>query len=104
MQEKQLEQMLQKAVRQAGGKALKLVSPGWSGAPDRLIILPDGKHGFIETKTPGNTPRPLQQQRLQWLQNLGHYATWINNPNQIHHTIQEIQTHTPHTTPWQPHR
>ena len=37
MTEKHVEQALTKAVRNRGGLALKFVSPGLSGVPDRII-------------------------------------------------------------------
>ncbi|MGB4633492.1 MAG: VRR-NUC domain-containing protein, partial [Bacillota bacterium] len=43
MREKQLEQKLVKAVKNVGGLALKFVSPGYDGVPDRLLLFPGGK-------------------------------------------------------------
>ena len=60
MREKTIEQKLIKAVKNAGGIAPKLVSPGFDGMPDRLVLLPGGKIGFVEVKVPGKEPRPLQ--------------------------------------------
>ena len=53
MQEKDVEQSLLKQVKMAGGQALKFVSPGHNGVPDRLILLPHGKVAFAEMKAPG---------------------------------------------------
>ena len=60
MREKTIEQNLVKAVKNSGGIAPKLVSPGFDGMPDRLVLLPGGKIGFVEVKVPGKEPRPLQ--------------------------------------------
>ena len=60
MREKIIEQHLVKAVKNSGGIAPKLVSPGFDGMPDRLVLLPGGKIGFVEVKVPGKEPRPLQ--------------------------------------------
>ena len=57
MREKTIEQHLVKAVKNS---APKLVSPGFDGMPDRLVLLPGGKIGFVEVKVPGKEPRPLQ--------------------------------------------
>lgn len=92
MNEKQLEQKLTKAVKQRGGQAWKLTSPGLAGAPDRLILLPKGRHGFIETKTTGQKPRPIQTKRHQDLKQLGHPTYVIDHPNQIKETLDAIQT------------
>ena len=53
MREKIIEQHLVMAVKNSGGIAPKLVSPGFDGMPDRLVLLPGGKIGFVEVKAPG---------------------------------------------------
>ena len=53
MREKTIEQKLIKAVKNAGGIAPKMVSPGFDGMPDRMVLLPKGKIGFVEVKVPG---------------------------------------------------
>ena len=67
MREKTIEQKLVQAVKAKGGIALKFVSPGFSGVPDRLILLPDGKCGFVEVKAPGEKPRLLPESRVRLL-------------------------------------
>ena len=71
MRESYIERMLKKKVEQVGGKALKFVSPGWAGAPDRLVLLPGGRLVFVELKAPGRKPRPLQLKRHEELLALG---------------------------------
>ena len=63
MREKTLERKLAEAVKAMGGIAPKFVSPGFAGMPDRLVLLPDGKSGFVEVKRLGEKPRPLQEMR-----------------------------------------
>ena len=43
MLEKQVEQALTSAVKARGGLALKFVSPGVSGVPDRIVLMPGGR-------------------------------------------------------------
>ena len=50
--EKDIEQKLRKTVEKHGGLCLKWVCPGWSGVPDRIILLPGGCVIFVETKRP----------------------------------------------------
>ena len=71
LSEKQIEQKLVAEVRRRGGMALKFVSPSYSGMPDRLILLPDGKVAFVEVKAPGKKPRSLQVKRHATLRKLG---------------------------------
>lgn len=50
--EKDIEQRLRKTVEKHGGLCLKWVCPGWSGVPDRIILLPGGRVLFCELKRP----------------------------------------------------
>ena len=58
--EKTIEVYLRQQVKKSGGLALKLVCPGWSGVPDRLILMPGARVFFAETKDLGKKPRPRQ--------------------------------------------
>lgn len=61
MLEKEVERYLCKQVKnRLGGMALKFVSPGMSGVPDRIILLPGARVCFVETKAPGERMRRLQ--------------------------------------------
>ena len=71
MREKVIEQKLVQAVKKAGGLAIKFTSPGLSGMPDRLVILPESPVSFVEVKAPGLKPRPLQVKRHELLRRLG---------------------------------
>ena len=54
MLEKEVERYLCKQVKnRLGGMALKFVSPGMSGVPDRIILLPGARVCFVETTAPG---------------------------------------------------
>ena len=53
MNEKDIESRFRKAVKDAGGLALKFVSPGYSGVPDRIVLMPRGMMCFVELKAPG---------------------------------------------------
>ena len=58
--EGQIERYLGRRVQALGGKALKFVSPGFSGVPDRMILLPGERVVFAELKAPGKSPRKIQ--------------------------------------------
>ena len=66
MREKQVEAKLVRAVREAGGMCPKLVSPGLAGMPDRLLLLPGCRIGFVEVKAPGERPRTLTRRFRRW--------------------------------------
>lgn len=90
MREKTIEQKLVSAVRSKGGIAPKFVSPGFDGMPDRLVLLPDGKCGFVEVKAPGRKPRPLQETRIILLRRLGFSVFVLDDESQIPQIISEI--------------
>ncbi len=83
MREKTVERKLVKAVRDSGGLALKFVSPGMAGVPDRLVLFTGGKAAFCEVKAPGEKPRPLQEHRIKQLQALGFRVYVVENEEQI---------------------
>ncbi|MFA5638383.1 MAG: VRR-NUC domain-containing protein [Anaerovoracaceae bacterium] len=92
MREKHIEQKLVKAVKNAGGLALKFVSPGFDGMPDRLVLLPGGKIAFVEVKAMGCKPRPLQIRRHEGLRLLGFQVFVLDDIEQIGGIIREIQS------------
>lgn len=71
-----LEKRFSLMVSRKGGKALKFTPPGWTGAPDRLVLLPGGVSVFVEFKVYGEHPRPLQEQRHKELRALG-FPVWV---------------------------
>ena len=60
MIEKDIERHLRDGVRALGGLCLKLVCPGFTGVPDRIILLKGGVVAFAETKRPGQRERQRQ--------------------------------------------
>ena len=90
MREKDIENKLTLAVKKAGGIALKFVSPGFAGMPDRIVLLSDGLIAFAELKAPGKKPRPLQLARHRLLRKLGFRVYVIDDPEQIGGMIDEI--------------
>ena len=92
VREKTLERKLTEAVKAMGGIAPKFVSPGFAGMPDRLVLLPDGKCGFVEVKRPGEKPRPLQETRHGMLKRLGFKVYVLDYAGQIGDVLREIST------------
>ena len=72
--------------------ALKFVSPGMNGVPDRIVLMPDGKMAFVELKAPGKKPRPLQLKRKRMLEMLGFPVYVVDNIEQIGGILDEIQS------------
>lgn len=92
MREKQIEQALVREVKNRGGICPKLTSPGFSGMPDRMMLLPGGKIGFVEVKAPGENPRPLQMARHRLLLRLGFRVYVLDGVEQIGGMVDEIQS------------
>ena len=63
--EQEAEKTLREGVKKLGGRAYKFVSPGNSGVPDRIVILPDRPPVFVELKRPGEEPRKLQKVQIR---------------------------------------
>ena len=90
MREKIIEKELVRAVKDKGGIAPKFTSPGFDGMPDRLVLLPGGRMGFVELKAPGRKPRPLQLVRHRLLRRLGFKVYVIDGIEQIDGVLEEI--------------
>ncbi len=92
MREKEIEQKLVKAVKAAGGICPKWVSPGMDGVPDRIVLLPGMKIGFVEVKAPGQKPRLLQIKRHELLRKLGFRVYVLDSTEQIGGIIDGIRS------------
>ena len=90
MREKTIEQKLAQSVKATGGLALKFVSPGMAGVPDRLLLFPGGHIAFVELKAPGKKPRPLQLHRHDQLRALGFKVYVLDNAEKIGEIINEL--------------
>ena len=90
MREKVIEHALVMATRSKGGIVLKFTSPGFAGMPDRLVLLPGGRMGFVELKAPGRKPRALQTARHRLLRRLGFKVYVIDDTRQIAVVLNEI--------------
>jgi len=90
MSEKYIEQKLVAAVKNMGGIAPKLVSPGFNGMPDRLVLLPMGRIAFIELKAPGKMMRPLQVRGKRQLEALGFLVYCIDSVEQIDEVLRTL--------------
>ncbi|MBB6630659.1 MULTISPECIES: VRR-NUC domain-containing protein [Clostridium] len=90
MREKVIEKKLVMEVKKHGGICPKFTSPGFDGIPDRLVLLPDGKVGFVEVKAPGKKARPLQLARHKLLRGLGFQVFVLDEIEQIGWILDKI--------------
>lgn len=92
MKEKMIEHRLVSEVKRKGGICPKWVSPGFSGVPDRLVFLPNGKFGLVEVKQNGMKPRALQVSRHKLFGKLGFKVYVLDDLSQIGDILDEIET------------
>lgn len=90
MRENVIERQFAMAVKKMGGMAVKFVSPGLDGVPDRIVLLPGRRIAFVELKVPGKKPRPLQEKRKRQLEALGFSVYVIDGVEQIGGVLDEI--------------
>jgi len=90
--EKQIEKKLRERIAAAGGMALKFVSPGCNGVPDRLVFLPGGQILLVELKKPGEDLTPLQKSMRKKFLNLGFKYYVIDSYEKVEDLINEIQS------------
>ena len=92
MKESAVEQKLVNAVKKSGGLALKFVSPGHSGVPDRIVLMPRGRVIFVELKTETGKLTPLQIETHNQLRALGMDVRVLYGKQYVEAFIREIQT------------
>ena len=71
MLEKDIERRLRRKAKAAGCRCLKFVCPGYTGVPDRIILIPGGQVIFVELKAPGKKERPRQAVVQNMLRRMG---------------------------------
>lgn len=92
MLESEVEKRLSKKVKnELHGRALKFVSPGFNGVPDRIILVPMGRIFFVETKAPGKTPRKLQRWVHDIIKDLGFTVLRIDTKEKVDVFIRQVQ-------------
>ena len=61
-----------------------------TGMPDRIILLPKGKIGFVEVKRKGERPRSIQIKRINDLRDLGFKVFVLDDQQDIDKILKEI--------------
>lgn len=95
MREKEIEAKLRTAVKALGGLCLKWESPGYTGVPDRMILLPGGRIFFVELKAPGKKERPRQVVVQQILTRLGFTVfSSVDSPGKVRAILDQCREAT----------
>ena len=93
MLEKTVEQKLIAPIRALGGLCLKWEAPGFTGVPDRLILLPGGCTVAVETKAPKKRERPRQEYVQSQLRALGYTVfSAVDTPEKVEKVIEYCRT------------
>lgn len=90
MLESDVERYFREKIKGAGGMAVKFVSPGLSGVPDRIVLLPGGKIYFVELKKPGGRVRPLQKKVINKLRRLGQEVHIIKSFSEVDFFLRKV--------------
>lgn len=77
--ERDIESRLVRYCRPRGVLCYKFTSPANRGVPDRILIVPGGKVGFLELKRPGQVPTALQEHVLKTLELQGCRTGWADS-------------------------
>ena len=90
MNEKHIELKFRTEVKKRGGIAIKFISPGFDGVPDRIVLMQGGRIAFVELKAPGKKMSPKQIKRKRQLEELGFSVYIIDNIDRIGGALDEI--------------
>lgn len=92
MRESEVENYLKKAVKnELKGLALKFISPGFNGVPDRIVLIPMGRIYFVETKAPGKKMRKLQEYVCGLIKQLGFTVLTIDTKEKVNDFIRRVK-------------
>ena len=92
MAEKDIEEYLRLGVKKLGGAAFKFTSPGNSGVPDRLIVMPGNRIYSVELKRPRGRTSPLQNRQISRLKDLGCRVLVVDSKESAERFLNDIQS------------
>lgn len=87
MRERNLEYKLRDIIKALGGLALKLIASGFTGLPDRLILMPGGRIFFVELKNGNKGTLSARQTVVHKMLNKLGFKVWIVKDEE---TLQEF--------------
>ena len=92
MLEKQIEKYLKEQVQARGWLCWKLVSPGTTGVPDRIVVGPNRQILFVELKkTETGKLTKIQEFRLKQLRGLGHWIKVVDSKAGVDNLIKGLE-------------
>lgn len=89
--EKQIEKYLVKKIKEEKGLCLKFESPGYSGVPDRIIILKNKPVAFVELKRPVGGRYSARQKLVERdFNKLGKKVYKVKNKEDVDKLVEEL--------------
>ena len=82
MREKAVEKYFREQVKRREGWALKFISPGLPGVPDRIVLY-SGKVWFVEMKAPGRVTTLLQRKVHSWFAQVGFPVSVLDSKERV---------------------
>lgn len=89
--EKALERRLVEEVKKMGGFALKNTSQFHRGLPDRTVLLPYHTIAFVELKSEGRKPEPLQVAAMAKLTDMGFRCWVIDDSDKLDYFLERLR-------------
>lgn len=91
MLESYLEKKLVKRLEKLGGLCWKFSSPGTTGVPDRIIVLPNGRIIFAELKSETGRLSKIQEYRLKQLTDRGAESIVIRGARGLRDFLERVE-------------
>jgi len=89
--EKQIEKYLVKKIKAEKGLCLKFESPGYSGVPDRIVILKNKPVAFVELKRPVGGRYSARQKLVERdFNKLGQKVYKVKNKEDVDKLVEEL--------------
>jgi hypothetical protein len=89
--EKLLERNLREKVKKMGGWAVKFWAISTVGFPDRITLSPNGKINFVELKSEGKKPTPIQASVHRKLEALGFNVFVIDTTEKLNDFLEYLK-------------
>lgn len=89
MRERDIERKLTHEVEKRGGLSFKWTSPGQTGVPDRIVILPGGRIWFAELKTDTGRTTAVQEYQQKRLRDAGCNVITIHGEKELNEWIKQ---------------
>lgn len=97
--EKDVEEYFVRRCASHGMLAVKFLSPGYAGVPDRLVLMPHRRIVFVELKAPGKKARPLQLAFFRLLARFGHTVSVLDTKEAVDDWMErEVMPYEVHST------